>query len=433
MVINIPVNIRVPDYYFRKMANVIIYNEGDRSEAIDSKGNLIVRDTHANVLKKVFSYLGSKGGTIFLDKGEYDIDKMLVPAPWPNDMIGTIRIIGAGIDNTIIRAASDNALPTYGALFGYGYSGINPTIKRVEFCCLTIDGGYGETTTGPRNTALINTGEERVLVNVKLTRSPGFTLFMASSKYYLENVVFEETGQPDASTHMDIIGGGSASGVVIGCRYINSAGNYLDHVNPGPVIFIGNISENHEIGGFYGCGGRCVVAFNVLRNNNSGSGIGTDSQTTNKVAPNIVAFNSLENIVVNKPPCCNGDIYIDEHGALHLPPPPRDHYKMLDIAGVGGLSRGGGGSQMSIEGGAYGIEIWNAGVSQQIALMRYDSYGVNIYRKVNRIGIPLLSDCSDLPSSGSYDGEAYVCYDSSSSTWKLKVWNSSAGAWETIG
>ena len=45
--------------------------------------------------------------------------------------------------------------------------------------------------------------------------------------------------------------------------------------------------------------------------------------------------------------------------------------------------------------------------------------------------IPLLSDCANLPSSGDYTGQAYVCYDSGAGKWVLKVWDGSA--WQQVG
>ena len=48
-----------------------------------------------------------------------------------------------------------------------------------------------------------------------------------------------------------------------------------------------------------------------------------------------------------------------------------------------------------------------------------------------KLAIPLLSDCANLPSSGKYTGQAYVCYDSGAGKWVLKVWDGSA--WQQVG
>ena len=50
---------------------------------------------------------------------------------------------------------------------------------------------------------------------------------------------------------------------------------------------------------------------------------------------------------------------------------------------------------------------------------------------VKKTGLPLLSDCANLPASGDYTGETIVCYDTGLAKWVLKVWDGSV--WQTIG
>ena len=50
---------------------------------------------------------------------------------------------------------------------------------------------------------------------------------------------------------------------------------------------------------------------------------------------------------------------------------------------------------------------------------------------IQKNGLPLYTDCSSIPASGDYTGEAVVCYDSTAAKWVLKVWDGSA--WQTIG
>jgi hypothetical protein len=48
-----------------------------------------------------------------------------------------------------------------------------------------------------------------------------------------------------------------------------------------------------------------------------------------------------------------------------------------------------------------------------------------------KIGLPFLSNCSSLPTSGSYIGQVYVCYDSNLAKWTMKVWDGTT--WQSIG
>jgi len=52
-------------------------------------------------------------------------------------------------------------------------------------------------------------------------------------------------------------------------------------------------------------------------------------------------------------------------------------------------------------------------------------------QNVESLQIPTLYDCADLPSSGNFEGDARVCYDTGASKWVLKVWDGSN--WQTIG
>lgn len=97
---------------------------------------------------------------------------------------------------------------------------------------------------------------------------------------------------------------------MIGCTWKDSSGNYADFVDSVGgaghivrIIFIGNVSFNHQIGGIYACGLQSVIQGNRLTNTIGGasaSGIGYDATLAASMrSNNIVTGNNLTNIRVN--------------------------------------------------------------------------------------------------------------------------------------
>jgi len=74
------------------------------------------------------------------------------------------------------------------------------------------------------------------------------------------------------------------------------------------------------------------------------------------------------------------------------------------------------------------LTIENAG--DIVNLYIKNSY-LNVLNEVKKIGLPLLTDTSQLPASGDYKGQVYVVRDSTTNKWVLKVWDGST--WQTIG
>ena len=103
---------------------------------------------------------------------------------------------------------------------------------------------------------------------------------------------------------------------------------------------------------------------------------------------------------------------------------------------------------ITVSGGAKATIIGNEIMDQYQGYQLYSLYvgDAEVWLGPNRFSLPsiftsdavvhkfenkFLSDCANLPSSGEYKGETYICYDSANSKWVLKVWDGSA--WQTIG
>jgi len=268
------------------------------------------------VIQNAIYALGSAGGKMFIKAGTYPLDDILVTAPWPNDGLGTLMIQGEGIDRTILKT-------TVGySMINYGKSGTNVKTHQVILMDLTLDGNYegaggalpqasgyipgmfnlpqpydNASTTAPK-------GIFHVIQRVKIYRPTGFGIFNPRCLKVFD-CVFDSAGQPDEAIHWDIIGGGAwVDAEIIGCTYMNSAGNYVDVVvtvegETSRVIFRNNRSYNHTIGGVYALNYKSIIEGNILTNNQSGSSISYDASThQNNRGQNIVANNILTNLTV---------------------------------------------------------------------------------------------------------------------------------------
>jgi hypothetical protein len=141
---------------------------------------------------------------------------------------------------------------------------------------------------------------------VRFWRPPGFTFQPAIA--HLEDCEFDFCGQPDVAPgglHWDNLGGGNwVTCEVHNCRWYDSSGNYADFTQgsadqPSHLIFDGNESYNHQIGGLYALGTGSRITNNGLHNSYPGSYVGYDPgcDPSNR-ADNRVTGNDFSNIDV---------------------------------------------------------------------------------------------------------------------------------------
>jgi hypothetical protein len=247
-------------------------------------------------------------GSIVLGEGTFIATDVCVPAPYPADSPpgGTVFVRGQGMYTTTLKAAADfNTWAVYNGLIGYGKASVNPELSQLVLADLTLDGNYSGVDSGEvaqpasaqpalislslahnKSTGTWDTTPPHIFQNVRFYRTPGYVTQPTPNCIFL-NCLFDAVGQPDivqSGTHYDIIGGGDNSyAKVIGCTFNRSAGNYVDFSagtlgSPCKLLFLGNTSSNHLIGGVYGLGIDSIVAENQLRNQ-YGSNIAFDGDT----------------------------------------------------------------------------------------------------------------------------------------------------------
>lgn len=285
-----------------------------------AKGDGITDDSTA--IQKAINDQQTSGGTVYLPPGTYLCDTQLVAAPglsgaWTNST-RPLLIRGAGMDAAVILAGSAFGLS---GLITSGTGGVSPNVAQVTLTDLTLDGNYsgaGGTVAQPASNAgaLVNlpwpgtsatstaeNGRYHLFERVRFYRPSGYT-FQPTNGAKLIGCEFSVTGQPAASTtHYDTLGSGQGTAIVLGCTWRDSTGNYADFVATTGIIrliFQGNESYNHALGGIYACGAGSIITGNRLRNNTAGGGIGYDAGTPAGMrANNIVANNILTNMNVN--------------------------------------------------------------------------------------------------------------------------------------
>lgn len=277
----------------------------------------------AEDLREAIFEAQATGREVELGPGDFLFEQPIMSTARNGLPLRTTRIRGQGMRNTVLVPNDLDAF-TYTGLFGYGgHDPYQPHIAPLHLSDVTIDGRYGagfEQRAGhglvslpePFGSAYDERGWRGPLhrfERVHFFRPPGY-VFQPAKGVHLHGCEFERCGQPDLEYHLDNLGsGGWGFAIVEFCVWYDSSGNYVDFEGSGgkgkPVrlIFIGNRSSNHGLGGVYGMGVGSNICHNDLWNNEPGSGISYDSLTTER-RRNIVKDNLLHNIgapAVNNP------------------------------------------------------------------------------------------------------------------------------------
>lgn len=263
----------------------------------------------------------SNAAEVYIPAGTYLISSVLTCAPRGTTTDSTLPLVirGDGMHATILQATTTFAS---NGLLGYKLG-----VGNAQVICsdLTLDGNYSGVDSGSiaqtANTALFAsvvpynspnsnnvapTGVYNQFRRVRFYRPPGYT-FQPTRSADIRGCVFDSVGQPDlasGATHYDTLGsGGYTDAIVIGNSWVDSSGNYADFIDTTGTkalrcTFIGNTSQNHQIGGVYVLGDGSIVTGNRLFNTTAGSYIGYDSGSSGNRARNIVAENVCPNIKV---------------------------------------------------------------------------------------------------------------------------------------
>jgi hypothetical protein len=310
-------------------------------KAYGAKGDGVTSDTQA-IRNAINAQQTNCNGYVYFPGGTYLVPAInnsqasFVPAPGngSRNATCTLYLQGAGMYSTILQATSSNPI------LAVNYNGAGfPNVAQVIAQDMTFDGNYSGVNGGlvpqpssgaseiislgipfePGNNNATSTGIYNIFQRDRFYRAPGFT-FQPTSNDNIQDSVFDSDGQPDVASgglHWDILGSGGTVAIVQNNVYENSSGNYADFVSSNPafpphLIFTGNQSINHQIGGLYALGSTTIVANNVLQNNFSGSYIGYDASTISADrSDNQVYGNTLKNILVN-----NGSASFSSYGDL---------------------------------------------------------------------------------------------------------------------
>lgn len=305
------------------------------------KGYGAVGDGTANDRAAIQSAINAQqaaGGVVYVPAGTYkigavgDVQGLYLAPGATTDATKACVIQGAGMHNTILKQGIDLGISS--GIIGYGSGGgNNPKQAQMVVSDLTFDGNYSGVDSGALaqglgtlvaalvpytagGASVAHDGLYHHFERVRFYR-PNSYVFQPSNSVELIGCVFDQVGQPDIASgglHLDNLGSGDwTDAIVIGCSWTDSSGNYVDFEaaagKPCRLTFIGNTSENHQIGGVYGAGKYSVIMGNNLQNVNTGSGIGYDLNTVDK-SNNICAFNTLTKLNVNGSnlSAANGDI-----------------------------------------------------------------------------------------------------------------------------
>jgi len=357
---------------FVETASYIIFKDGTEIKAKNGDtGQIESNETNSATIQQAINTLGSDGGIITFKRGKYVLEDFIVPAPWPDDLTGTLILEGEGIYNTILQTAVELS-HTYQGLIGYGREGINPSINTVVIRDLTLDDNYPANPQDP-NASLFHVYCTSWIERVRFLNPQGFAVFCGGdTNHTIINCIFENCGQPPEEGHTDIIGGGAASTKAIGNLYLNSMGNFIDHENPKYAIFAFNRCINHDIGGVYILGHKCCVIGNILiLNTPDVGGIAADTYTTDRVGPNVVVGNIHNFASVSK--ATDEDIIIDPYTGQYY-----FNYAALDedfffFGPYHTLQSKGGGATLSIRPNKH-LEIYNNSAGKLLAFFHGD-YG----------------------------------------------------------
>lgn len=285
---------------------------------------------NASRIQLAINYQQLNGGRVYVPTGKFLVTNYggpgagLIPAPGAGfaftDSTRDLIMEGDGQLNSVL---------IHGGAFGFdgllGYIS-GPKLSRWVLSDLTLDGNYvgvaggviSQDLTGvpalavlywpyTTATASVYNGLYHDFFRVRFYRPSAFGTQGTKGGKFI-GCAFEQCGQPISGTHIDNIGSGEGDAIVLGCTWKDSAGNYVDMIDPTGgaghmlrCIFIGNESFNHNSGGLYGAGLGSIIIGNRLNNSAGvGGGIGYDGGThVSMRGKNLVAGNILDGITVN--------------------------------------------------------------------------------------------------------------------------------------
>jgi len=250
--------------------DVMVYRDGYSAVCIDRNGNTIIRSSnHGDVIQRAVEEVDS--GVVYIDKGVYLLESYDVLSGSINAAIkikNSVRLIGAGIDKTILRLGSNIAA----SIIGWD------SINTIEIQGLTLDGNKAnnEDSGVDGNQAgiiALNSGVYHVIRDIKSINNirQGIYLGAVQNRVVVDNVIVENNGREgisfDHTINFDVFAV-KALNNAHGGIYVSTS-SLLDFVGS----IVGGFFYGNAIAGIYLYNVRHLVLDGVKVMANRGDGI----------------------------------------------------------------------------------------------------------------------------------------------------------------